>query len=354
MSPDWFLRLLPLEFQLIRRLSFLRRLPVLRRLSRQVTARLTLSGKAIPDAAPAFRLDFETPYLHLPVEVERTQIGSEEKDSEFRPGALRFFDWQSWAHIDGEVEWHGAREATLNNRKAAVITGFSYRPGKLAESVGNLGLRIAEGVEGTLRVIWGKAIVPVGFEPGYWLLEPGKDGYRIIPIRDHELMVLIVSLSEIGSGNRKIYDRAVEHLWQWVSHRWGQENPEHAMLMLLWHVRKWGPLGMEPLYRGLVEIMERLGVEDRERILFEYYADHSGVRDNRKGRLLAIRTLEALGTDSARSALREILNYTRNRGLPPHELALIRAAAGATEQTQEDPAATDRAPSLAPHPSPAR
>jgi len=344
MSPDWILRLLPLELQLIRRMSFLRHLPVLHRLSRQITARLTLSGKAVPDEAPAFRLDFETPYLHLPVEVERIQIGSEKTDAGFRPGALRFFDWQSWAHIDGEVEWHGAREANLKHRRATVITGFSYRPGKLAESVGNLGLRIAEGVENTVRVIRGETIVPVGFEPGYWLLERGKDGYRIVPIRDHELMVLIVSLSEIGSGNRKIYDKALEHLWQWVSHRWGQENPEHAMLMLLWYVRKWGPLGMEPLYGGLVEILERLGVEDRERILFDYYADHWGVRDNRKGRLLAIRTLGALGTDSSRSALREILTYTRNRGLDPRESALIRAAAGGAGRTREGTAAPGHSP----------
>lgn len=350
MSPHWVRRLLQIELPLIRRTSFLRRIPVLRRLHRQVTARLTLLGES-PGALPAFRLDFETPYLRLPVEVDRNQIGSEDSPSGFEPEAFRFFDWHSWAHVGGEIQWHGERAVTLTDSRVTLITGFSYRPAALPEGVGNLGLRIAEGVEGTLRVLCGEAVESVAFEPGYWLLEPSKGGYRVVPIRDHELMVLIVSLSEVGSGKPEIRSRAIEHLWQWVSFRWGRENPEIAMFLLLQHVRNWGPLDMEPLYGGLVEILDRLEVEDRERVLFEFYADHWGVRDNRNGRLLAVRTLEALGTDTSRSALYEILNYVRNRGLDTGELALIRSAAGMLEPEVEAAAedtATSRNLSLYP------
>jgi len=332
MAPHWIRRLLPLELLLIRRMSCLRRVPVLRRLSRQVTARLTLSANAHPRDGPWFRLDFETPYLRLPVEVERIQIGIEGAHSRFSPEAFRFFDWQSWAHIDGKIAWHGGREATLNGRTVPLVKGFSYRSAKLPEDIGNLGLRIAEGVEGTLRVLRGDAVVSVGFEPGYWLLEPGGESYRVVAIRDPNLMVLIVSLSEIGTGNREIYDRAVEHLSQWVGFRWGREDPEIAMFLLLQKVRDWGPLGMAPLYRGLVETLSRMGVEDQERILFEFYADHWGIRDNRKGRLLAVRTLEALGTESALSALREILSYVRYRALDPDELARIQGAAAVIDE----------------------
>lgn len=336
MAPHWIRRLLPLELLLIRRMSFLRRVPVLRRVSRQVTARLTLSSNARPCDGLSFRLDFETPYLRLPVEVERLQIGIEDAHSGFRSEAFRFFDWQSWAHIDGKIEWHGGREAILNGRAVPLVKGFSYRSEKLPEGIGNLGLRIAEGVEGTLRVLWGDAVVSVGFDPGYWLLESGSESYRIVPIRDTDLMVLIVSLSEIGTGNRKIYNRAVENLSQWVAFRWGREDPEIRMFLLLQKVRDWGPLGMAPLYEGLVETLSRIGVEDQERILFEFYADHWGIRNNEKGRLLAVRTLEALGTDSALSALREILSYVRYRAIGPDELARMRGAAAVIEGKLEE------------------
>ena len=99
-------------------------------------------------------------------------------------------------------------------RESALVTGFSYRPGTLPECTGNLGLRVAEGVEGKLRVLWADRVEPLAFEPGYWLLEPGKEGYHVVPIRDQELMVLIVFLCEIGNGNPALYERAVEHLWQ--------------------------------------------------------------------------------------------------------------------------------------------
>jgi hypothetical protein len=127
------------------------------------------------------------------------------------------------------------------------------------------------------------------------------------------------------------------------------------MLKLMKYVRDWGPLGLTPLYRGLVEVLERLGVADKESILFEMYADHWGVRDNPKGRLLAVRTLEALGTDAAGSALRQILAYVRHRGLEPAELALITAAAGEVAPAEEQGApATDVSAALSLNPVPAK
>jgi hypothetical protein len=291
--------------------------------------------------APTFRLEFQSPYLHQPLEVERSQIGqASEGGARFTPAAFRFFDWGSWAHIDGEIEWRGGRQLVLNGKAVPLISGFTYRPAALPAGVGNVGLRVAEGVEGTLRVLREDAILPLPFEPGYWMLERSAQGWRVVPIRDADLMVLIVSLSEMGSGKGPAYASGVEHLWQWVTFHCGPDHPEHAMLKLMKYVRDWGPLGMMPLYRGLVEVLERLGVADKESILFELYADHWGVRDNPKGRLLAVRTLQALGTDAAGSALREILAYVRHRGLEPAELALITAAAGEAVPAEEQGAST--------------
>jgi hypothetical protein len=352
-SPSWVRRLLPLELMLIRRMAFLGKVPMLWRLRRQITARLTLMGRG-PAAAPAFRLDFETPYLRLPVEVDRGQVGAYEPGSGFRPAAFRFFDWRSWMHIEGRIEWHGRRDAALGGGEVTLITGFTYRPGDLPEGAGNLGLRIAEGVHGALRVLWGDAVVPVAFEPGYWMLEPGNDGYRVVAIRDNTLMVLIVSLSEIGSGKEATYAKSVDHLWQWVGFHCGRLDPESAMVRLLRYVREWGPLGMSPLYRGLVEILDRLQVPDKERILFDFFADQVGVRDNRDGRLLAVRTLEALGTDASQAALREILSYVRHRGLEPAEIALIQAAAGEADRMAEEGEGKIRSSGLPLHPLPAK
>jgi hypothetical protein len=237
--------------------------------------------------------------------------------------------------MDGDVLWHGERRATLNDKDVTLITGFSYRPRRGVSCAGNLGLRVAEGVEGTVRVASGGRIFPVGFEPGYWMLEPEGEGFRVVPIRREDLLALIVSLSEIGSGNPGVRAGAVEHLWQWVSFHCRIEEPEHAMLKLLKQVRDWGPLAIPALYEGLVEILGRLQVKDRERVLFEFYADHWGVRDNRNGRLLAVNTLHALATDASRSALGEILSYVRNRNIPPDEIAWIRKITGNPAQPDE-------------------
>ncbi len=309
---------------------------MLRRLWRQVTARLSLLG-GTAGGPPAFRLDFETPYLHLPVEVDQAQIGAEVAGGGFAAGAFRYFDWQSWIHMDGDILWHGERHAVLKGKEVTLITGFTYRPSPGVSCTGNLGLRVAEGVKATVRVASGEQTFPVGFEPGYWMFEPADGGFRVVPIRRDELLALIVSLSEIGSGNPEVRAGAVENLWQWVSFHHGIEDPEHAMLKLFKQVRDWGPLAMPALYEGLVQILDRLQVKDPERVLFEFYADHWGVRDNRNGRLLAVNTLHALATDASRAALGEILNYVRNRGIEPDEIARIREVTGDAERPEAAP-----------------
>lgn len=47
------------------------------------------------------------------------------------------------------IEWHGGRDWAGNDQLMDLITGFSYRPVDLPTGVGNLGLRIVEGVEET-------------------------------------------------------------------------------------------------------------------------------------------------------------------------------------------------------------
>jgi hypothetical protein len=207
------------------------------------------------------------------------------------------------------------------------VTGFTYRAGPLPINAGNLGLRIAEGVEGTIRVNRGDDVARMGFEPGYWLLKPDGGAYRQVAICQDELMALIVSLSEIGSVDPEVQRRAVEHLWDWVRFHLSGEIPERALRRLLHYVKDWGPLDLVPLYTGLKIVVARLGVRDSEQILFDFYADHWGVRSNRDARLLAIRTLDALGTDAARSALCDLLAYARNRVLDPDELDLLQSVA---------------------------
>lgn len=61
--------------------------------------------------------------------------------------------------------------------------------------------------------------------------------------------------------------------------------------------------------------------------MFDLYADHWGLRGDPQIRLIVLHLLIALDTDAARSALRDLFDYTRNRTLEPAELELLRAAA---------------------------
>ena len=158
------------------------------------------------------------------------------------------------------------------------------------------------------------------------MLEPGATGYKIVAIADTELMGLIVSLSELGSGNQRLYASALQHLHQWVQLKLEGKSREQMLIGLLKYVRDWGPLGMTPLFRGLSEILARLGLADQEHVIFEFYADNWGVRNNWHGRLLAVRILEVLATQRACTALNSIFDYVKNRSIEPEEMDLIRQA----------------------------
>ncbi|MEN8130385.1 MAG: hypothetical protein ABFS45_09380 [Pseudomonadota bacterium] len=273
-----------------------------------------------------FSVEFRTPYLHLPVEIEKAQIGVENKKCKFQPGAFRFFDWQSWVHIEGSIDWQGEREENLKGKSVVFITGFSYRVHEVPSAIENLGIRLAEGVEGYTRVLWHGDIRRMRFDPVFWMMEPTEHSCNVVAIRDHELMVMIVSLSEIGSGNRRLYDKAVRRLVDWVATELGNLPPEKTLLKFLRVVRDWGPLAMNPLYHGLKEVLERLQIPHQERIMFDFYADNWGLRNNHQGRRLAVKTLEALATKKAQYALHEILALVKNQGIQPQEQRLIREA----------------------------
>ena len=213
-----------------------------------------------------------------------------------------------------------------------VITGFVYKIGDMSVPAENYGLRLAEGVDGVARILWGGEIRRMKFEPIYWMLEPRDSKCHVVPIYDNDLMVLIVSLSSIGSGNKVVYRKSIKQLEGWIAFKMGRKQPEKAAYEFLRYVRDWGPLRMDPLFYGLSEILDKLHVPDQERLYFEFYADNSGVTDNRYGRLLAISMLKAVGTEKARGALRAIHDYTKNHNIPHQELELIRRAISAVDK----------------------
>jgi hypothetical protein len=169
----------------------------------------------------------------------------------------------------------------------------------------------------------------VKFEPGYWMLEPRDSNYDVVAIYDHDLMVLIVSLSSIGSGNQRVYAKSMQQLEDWIAFNLRRKSPERLALELLRYVRDWGPLRMEPLFHGLVEMLERLRIPNREKIHFDFYADNFGMMDNRNGRLLAVSMLQALGNEKAHVALKAIYDYSKNRKIQRAELKRIRQAISA-------------------------
>lgn len=324
--PDWIRqRALSLELRFIRWSSFLERIPLLRYLHRNVTADIDVFGRD-ENIAIGLRIKFITPYLNLPVTVEKTQICSENEERRITPTAFRFFDWHSWAHIEGKIDWEGARTVEVNGTKTELITGFVYTISDISVPADNYGLRLAEGVDGTARVLLGRKIERMKFEPGYWMLEPTDTKHNVVAIYDNDLMALIVSLSSIGSGNRLVYNQAIGQLEEWIAIKLGRRHPEKTTLAFLRYVRDWGPLRMEPLFYGLKEVLERLQIPGQEKIYFEYYADNCGVGENRFGRLLAMNMLEAMGTRKARVALIEIYKLSKNQDIQPEELKLIKKA----------------------------
>ena len=322
----WFRQYaLALELWFIDFISFVSKIPLLRVFHRNVTADVRVLSPET-NVVVGFTVQFRTPYLHLPIEVRKSQIGHETADREFLPAAFRFFDWDSWVHIKGGIEWHGEHQVDIKGEKIPVVTGFSYKIHGMQAHSENCGLRLAEGVEGTAWILRNRTIVRVKFEPLYWMLEPTNNTFNVVTIKNTELATLIVSLSEIGSGNPKSYAKAVERLEEWARFKLKGKASEKALLEFLKHIRDWGPLGMEPVFPGLKEVLERLGMVDKERILFDFYADNWGVRDNRHGRLLAIKILEALATLKALIALEAISDYVKNQAVAQDEMELIRGA----------------------------
>jgi len=335
-SSNWIRqRALSLELRFIRCSSFLERIPLVRYLHRNVTADLEILSRE-ENIAIGLRIKFITPYLKLPVAVEKTQIGYEDKNRKFTPTAFRFFDWHSWTHIEGKIDWEGVCPLNVKGTRTEVITGFVYKISDISVPAENYGLRLAEGVDGTARILWGGEIKRMKFEPVYWMLEPRDTGRHVVAIYDNDLMALIVSLSSIGSGNKLVYSEAIGQLEEWIAFILGRKNPEKITLELLRYVRDWGPLRMEPLFSGLKEVIERLQIPDQERIHFEFYADNCGVGDNRYGRLLAVNMLKAVDTEKARIALEAIYDYTKNQHIQPKELELIRTAISAVANKPQE------------------
>lgn len=317
--------ILRIELLLACRAAFLRQIPVLRLLYRSITADLRVLEPEDGTAA-GFRIDFRSPYFHLPVSIDRSQIGKIGTGRTLEPGAFRVFDWQTWAHIDGMVEWHGEQQGRGNGERFELIEGFSYRIPRLPEGVGNLGLRLAEGVEGEVRIACEGTIARVSFEPVFWLLETSAQGFRPAPIKTHKLMGLIVSLFDLGSENPTVAESAVERLCLWTKQNLGAETPFTSSRQLLQYIRDWGPIGLAPLYKGLRSVFEQLQVYNLELELFDFVADNWGIRSNPRGRILAVELLATLGSESARAALQAIYDLVKSGDIAEDELELIRSA----------------------------
>lgn len=317
--------ILSLELRFLCHARLLRRALALCRLRHSVTADLKILDTT-KDGAFAFTIDFRSPYFRLPVPLEKSQIGEMAADHGLRPASFRFFDWQTWEHIEGSIEWHGERRVPVDGKDVEFITGFTYRVPGIPEGKGNLGLRLAEGVEGTVRVACGERVARVQFEPIFWLLEATGTRQRPVPIRSTKLMGLIVPLFDLGRGAPQARDHAVDRLQEWAEMNLNDAKPFQDVLPFLTYLRDWAPLGMDPMFPGIALVLERLQVQEPERHLFDFFADNWGVRSNRNGRILAVRLLEALGTQGALAALHAISALVENQPISPEEGDLIRAA----------------------------
>jgi hypothetical protein len=327
---------LSLELRFLHLASSVGEIPLLGFVYPNVTAEVRVQ-KSAPAIAVEFSVRFKSPYFHFPVEVKKSQIGEVDADRKFHPSAFRFFHWDSWTHLDGVIEWLGERRVDIDGETVSVVTGFRYRVHAALARSANFGLRLAEGVEGTVWVLRKGRFIGLRFAPLYWMLEPKKDAFNVIAIKDTELAMLIVSLSDIGSGNPQVYDQAIKRLGEWASFKLVGKDREKAMLQFLCHIRDWGPLGMDPLFPGLAKVLEQMDVAEQERILFDFYADNWGIRNNRHGRLLAVKLLEALGTKKAIFFLQAVSGYVKNQVVAPEELELIRGAIdSAIEKTPSD------------------
>ena len=320
-------RLLSLELALSRLTALLQGIPLLRRLHRAVSAEIGLTRAG---AGLGILVDFRSPYLWRPVRVARSQVGEQEGDR-FVPAAFRLFDWHTWKHIDGRAAWRGSLRTGSESGGEESVLGFSYEVRLPSPPPSTLGLRLAEGVEGHVRLFDGDTLRTTRFQPQYWVIEPLLDAGRITAIRDTELAMLIVSLSELGSDDPGTHAKAVDRLEHWARFKLQKRGGERVLLELLAGIRDWGPGGMSPMFQGIAEVLERLKIRDQERVLFDFYADNWGARNNPAGRALVVKILGSLGTDAALATLRSIAGYVENRAMPPEELALIARTLGEME-----------------------
>ena len=90
-----------------------------------------------------FRIDFRTPYLRLPVAIDKSQIGRLSTDGTWQVCSFRFFDWHSWSHIDGTLQWHGEPSSSHRRMTGELATGFSYLVPEIPGEAENFGIRLA-------------------------------------------------------------------------------------------------------------------------------------------------------------------------------------------------------------------
>ena len=299
-------------------------LPLLHHLHRDVTAHVRL-GDASAETDLEISVEFQSPYLRLPLEVRESQIGKS-GDEAFTPAAFRLFDWHTWAHIDGRMAWQEERVSETVAGDETVIRGFRYHVDMNRLAAATLGLRVAEGVEGTIGILVGDGMESVRFQPQYWILDLRSSTRRVTPIRDTELAMLLVSLAELSSDRPATHEKAVDRLEQWATHKKQKRSGEQLLVELLIRIRDWGPAGAESMFAGVTELLRRLDIAGQERILFEFYAENWGVRNNPAGRRIAVNLLQALATKKARFTLEAILEFVRNQAVGEDEVAGIRRA----------------------------
>ena len=224
------------------------------------------------------------------------------------------------------MAWQEERVSETVAGDETVIRGFRYHVDMNRLAAATLGLRVAEGVEGTIGILVGDGMESVRFQPQYWILDLRSSTRRVTPIRDTELAMLLVSLAELSSDRPATHEKAVDRLEQWATHKKQKRSGEQLLVELLIRIRDWGPAGAESMFAGVTELLRRLDIAGQERILFEFYAENWGVRNNPAGRRIAVNLLQALATKKARFTLEAILEFVRNQAVGEDEVAGIRRA----------------------------
>jgi hypothetical protein len=147
--------------------------------------------------------------LHLPLAVDKTQIGYEDRDRTSRATAFRFFDWYSWTHIEGEIGWLGARTIDIKGKRVDLISGFVYTISDRHPPIEHIGLRLAGGVAGPARILLGREIKSMRFEPVNWMLIPNEDQHNVVAIVRHQKAPRSGACAHFRPINRALSPNAV-------------------------------------------------------------------------------------------------------------------------------------------------